>query len=48
MSMETGGGIQANFLNFDAEQFEKMKQLDKVLDKLNKVNGTETVILGTQ
>ena len=48
MSMETGGGIQTNFLDFDAEQFEKMKRLDKVLDRLNKVNGTETVILGSQ
>lgn len=25
-----------------------MKELDKVLDKLNKVNGTETIILGSQ
>ncbi len=48
MSMETRGGIQTSFLDFDAERFEKMKRLDKVLDKLNKVNGTETVILGAQ
>ena len=48
LSMDTGGGIQTNFLDYDAEQFEKMKRLDKVLDRLNKVNGTETVILGSQ
>ena len=30
------------------KKFEKMKRLDKVLDRLNKVNGTETVILGSQ
>ena len=48
LSMESGGGIQTNFIDFDAERFEKMKELDKVLDRLNKVNGTETVILGAQ
>lgn len=48
LSMESGGGVQTNFLDFDAEQFEKMKELDKVLDKINKVNGTETVIIGAQ
>ena len=48
LSMDTGGGIQTNFLDFDAEQFEKMKRLNKVMDSLNKVNGTEMVILGSQ
>ena len=48
LSMESGGGIQTNFLDFDAERFEKMKELDKVLDRLNKLNGTETVIIGAQ
>lgn len=48
MSVESGAGIQTNFLDYDAERFEKLKQLDKVLDKLNKVNGTETIILGAQ
>lgn len=48
LSMESGMGVQTNFLDFDAERFEKMRELDKVLDRLNKVNGTETVILGVQ
>ena len=48
LSMESGMGVQTNFLDFDAERFEKMRELDKVLDRLNKVNGTETVILGAQ
>ena len=48
MSIENGGAIQTNFLDFDAERFEKLKKLDSVLDRLNKVNGSETVILGTQ
>lgn len=48
LSIESGGGIQTNLLDFDAERFEKMKRLDKVLDRLNKVNGSETLILGSQ
>ena len=48
LSMESGMGVQTNFLDFDAERFEKMRELDKVLDRLNKVNGTETVIIGAQ
>ena len=31
-----------------AERFEKLKSLDKVIDRINKVNGTETVILAAQ
>ena len=30
------------------EQFEKMKRLDAVIDRINKVNGTETIVLGSQ
>ncbi|MBQ6069883.1 MAG: Y-family DNA polymerase [Bacteroidales bacterium] len=48
LSIDSGRGIQTNLLDFDAEQFEKMRRIDKVVDRLNKVNGTETVILGTQ
>lgn len=48
LSIESGGGIQTNLLDFDAERFEKMKRLDQVLDRLNKVNGSETLILGSQ
>ncbi|MBQ0159670.1 MAG: Y-family DNA polymerase [Bacteroidales bacterium] len=48
MSMEYGAGIQTNFLDYDAERFEKMKRLDKVIDRLNRIGGTETVILGSQ
>ena len=33
----------------DGQQpFEKMKRLDAVIDRINKVNGTETIVLGSQ
>lgn len=48
MSMEHLGGIQTNFLDYDAERFEKLKKIDLVMDRVNKINGTETVILASQ
>lgn len=40
--------IQTNFLDFDADLFQKMKRLDAAVDHINKVNGTETIVLGSQ
>ena len=40
--------IQLNLFDINAERFEKLKSLDKVIDRINKVNGTETIILGAQ
>ena len=40
--------IQLNLFDLNAERFEKLKSLDKVIDRINKVNGTETVILAAQ
>ena len=34
--------------DINAEQFEKMKRLDAVIDRINKVNATETIVLGSQ
>lgn len=48
MSIDSGLGIQTNFLDFDADRFQKIKHLDQVVDRLNKVNGTETIVLGSQ
>ena len=48
MSIDSGPGIQTNFLDFDADRFQKIKHLDQVVDRLNKVNGTETIVLGSQ
>lgn len=48
MSIESGAGIQTNFLDFDADRFQKIKRLDEVVDRINKVGGTETIVLGSQ
>ena len=39
--------IQQDLFDINAEQFEKMKRLDAVIDRINKVNGTETIVLGS-
>lgn len=39
---------QLDLFDYNAEQFEKMKRLDAVMDRINKVNGSETVILASQ
>lgn len=48
MGIGPNSPIQPDLFDFNAEQFQKMKQLDAVIDRINKVNGTETVVLGSQ
>jgi DNA polymerase V len=40
--------MQLDLFDYNAEQFQKMKRLDAVIDRINKVNGTETIVLGSQ
>lgn len=40
--------IQLNLFDINAERFEKLKSLDVVIDRINKLHGTETIILGAQ
>ena len=47
-STEFGVGIQTNLIDFNPSNYEKMKQLDKVMDKINKIQGSETIVLGSQ
>lgn len=46
--IENGASIQTNLLDFDADRFQKMRHLDEVVDRINKVNGRETIVLGVQ
>ena len=48
MGIGPNSPIQQDLFDTNAEQFEKMKQLDEVIDRINKVNGTETIVLGSQ
>ena len=48
MGIGPNSPIQHDLFDTNAEQFEKMKRLDAVIDRINKVNGTETIVLGSQ
>ena len=48
MGIGPNSPFQPDLFDFNAEQFEKMKRLDAVIDRINKVNGTETIVLGSQ
>ena len=48
MGIGPNSPIQQDLFDINAEQFEKMKRLDKVIDRINKTNGTETIVLGSQ
>ena len=39
---------QLDLFDFNAKDYDKKKRLDKAIDQINKVNGTETVVLGSQ
>ena len=40
--------IQQDLFDTNAEQFQKMKRLDEVIDRINRLHGSETVVLGSQ
>ncbi len=48
MGIGPNSPIQQDLFDINAEQFEKMKRIDAVIDRINKVNGSETIVLGSQ
>ena len=48
MGIGPNSPIQLNLFDTNAEQFEKMRKLDAVIDRINKLNGSETIVLGSQ
>ncbi len=48
MGVIPNSAIQPDLFTFDATHHAHMQQLDKAVDKINKVDGTETVILSSQ
>ena len=40
--------IQQDLFDINAEQFQKMKRLDQVVDRINRMHGSETIVLGSQ
>ena len=48
MSVGPNSPVQTDLFDYNAEQFQKMKRLDAAIDYINKVNGSETLVLGSQ
>jgi DNA polymerase V len=48
MGIGPNSPIEQDMFDFNAEQFEKMKRLDAVVDRINRLQGSETIILGSQ
>ena len=48
MGIGPNSPIEQDMFDFNAEQFEKMKRLDAVVDRINRMQGSETIILGSQ
>ena len=48
MGINPSRPIQQDLFDINAEQFEKMCRLDAVVDRINKINGSETIVLGSQ
>ena len=40
--------VQTNFIDYDSEKYEKKKRLDEAIDRINRENGSETIVLGSQ
>ena len=48
MGISSDSPIQQDLFDINAEQFQKMKRLDEVVDRINRMHGSETIVLGSQ
>lgn len=48
MDLCPSSAVQTNFLDYNAARFDKLRRLDSVIDSINRMNGTETVVIGSQ
>ena len=48
MGIGADSPIQQDLFDINAEQFQKMKRLDEVIDRINRQQGSETIVLGSQ
>ena len=48
MGIGADSPIQQDLFDINAEQFQKMKRLDEVVDRINRMQGSETIVLGSQ
>ena len=48
MGISPNSPIQQDLFDVTADQIEKLKRLDYVIDRINKLNGSETIVIGAQ
>ena len=48
MGISPDSPIQQDLFDVNAEQIQKMRRLDEVVDRINRMNGSETVVIGAQ
>ncbi len=48
MGIAPDSPIEQDLFDIDAEHFQKMKRLDEVVDRINRLHGSETIVLGAQ
>ena len=48
MGIGADSPIQQDLFDINAEQFQKMKRLDEVVDRINRMHGSETIVHGSQ
>jgi len=48
MGISSDGAIQQDLFDANADQIQKMRRLDEVVDRINRMNGTETIVVGAQ
>ena len=48
MGITPDSPVQQDLFDADAEQIQKLHRLDAVIDRINKLNGSETIVIGSQ
>ena len=48
MGIGADSPVQQDLFDINAEQFQKMKRLHEVIDRINRMQGSETIVLGSQ
>ena len=48
MGISPDSPIQQDLFDVNAEQIQKMRRLDEVVDRINRMNGSETIVIGAQ
>ena len=48
MGINPDSPIQQDLFDVNAEQIEKMRRLDEVVDRINRMHGSETIVIGAQ